>query len=161
MAMKIGIFDKEENVLDAIRLLREAGAEEEDIRVIVNNREGAPQLSSQDDIRMEELYEIQQARSREADGDRSVIVTPSVVGYPVGTSPLGSGGLVGVVVNGDSVYDGPDSSDVLRDMGIPRNAAERCARAIEKGRYVLVADTESDIRAESLLDHAGAGEVVT
>lgn len=160
MTVNIGIFDKEESVLNAVRLMREAGAEEEDIRVIVNNREGAPQLASREDIRMEELYEIQESRNRDADGNRSEMLIPGVIGYPAGMSTIGPVPAA-IVISGNSVFEGPDSAEILGEMGIPGHAAKRCAEAIESGRYVLVADTDPDISSESLLDHAGAAEIVS
>jgi 3-hydroxyisobutyrate dehydrogenase-like beta-hydroxyacid dehydrogenase len=42
MTVNIGIFQKQEDVVEAIRLLREAGLDHDDIRVIVKNAENAP-----------------------------------------------------------------------------------------------------------------------
>ncbi|MFD0674004.1 hypothetical protein [Cohnella sp. GCM10027633] len=158
MTENIAIFDNEEGVLDAIRLLREAGAEPDDIRVIVNNREGAPRISSDGDIRIEELYELQITRSEEADKS-TFLPLAQTTAFPLGASATGPG-PVGVVLAGGFEGDVPGSAELLREMGIPDDAANRCAKAIENGAYVLVADTEAGINAESLLGRAGAASVI-
>ncbi len=158
MAENIAIFEKESNVLDAIRLLREAGAEEDDLRVIVNNREGAPILASYHEIRIEELYEVRLTRGDESDKDALVTAAHNPP-FPIGASATGPG-PVGVVFAGGFGYDEPGSEELLREMGIPAEAAERCAKAVEKGRYVLVSDTEQGINAKALLEQAGASDVI-
>ncbi|MBO9599313.1 MAG: general stress protein [Cohnella sp.] len=155
MTENIAIFDNEQRVLDAIRLLREAGAEQDDIRVIVNNREGAPRLSSEGDIRLEELYELQLIRMD--DGGGGQLVVPGF--QPGGMSQYGSARLE-VALVGDPDRNEPSSEELLRDIGIPGDAVSRCAKAIENGRYVVVTDTEVGINAEALLSRAGATEVV-
>ncbi len=158
MAVSIGIFEKEEEVLEAIRLLREAGADRDEIRVVVNNREGAPLLASDGNVNMEELYRIQSARKYEEDLDIPIGAAPIATGYPVGNTSVNSG-PAGVILAGFGSDDGPNSKGVLQDIGIPSQSAELCGKAIENGRFVLVADTDSEISSQSLLKHAGADVV--
>ena len=158
MAANIAIFDEEAGVLEAIRLLREAGAEEDDLRVIVNNREGVPLLTSHHDVRIEELYEVQLTRGDESDKDTLVTAAHNPA-FPIGASATGPG-PVGVVFAGGFGYGEPGSEELLREMGIPADAADRCAEAIEYGRCVLVSDTEAGINAVSLLWQAGARDVI-
>ncbi|MFC5468640.1 hypothetical protein ACFPPD_07890 [Cohnella suwonensis] len=160
MAVTVGIYDKEEQVLEAIRLLREAGAEEDDLRVVVNNREGAPLLSADGHIRMEELYRIQATREREGDGAPIVAYAPLAGGYPVGVPAIGSGPS-GVVLTGLGTGNAAGAKEVMLDIGVPANAAEKCARAVESGKYALVADVAEDISSETLIGHAGAIDVST
>lgn len=154
----IGIFDREAGVLDAIRHLREAGAEPDDMRVIVNNREGAPLLSSNGDVRIEELYELQITRSEEADKS-TYYAAPQTAALPLGVSATGVG-PVGVVLAGGFEGEVPGSAELLREMGIAAAAASSCAEAIEKGAYVLVANTEAGINAGGLLSRSGANRVI-
>jgi hypothetical protein len=159
MAVAIGIFDKEEEVLEAIRLLREAGVDKEEIRLVVGNREGAPILASSGDVQIEELYEIQEARAH--NGDDQVLppgVTPIATGYTLGSTANGFA-PAGVLMVRSGWDDGPGSEEILRDIGIPNQETERCGKAVESGRFLLVADAESEINARTLLSHAGAAEV--
>ena len=155
MTENIAIFDNEEGVLDAIRMLREAGAEQDDIRVILNNREEAPRLASEGDIRIEELYELQSTRAEEEDGAR--LISP---GFLSGGMTSSGTGRVDVAIVGDIDDDAPGSAELLREIGIPGDSASRCAKAIENGRYVVVTDTETGINAEALLSRAGAADVI-
>lgn len=155
MTENIAIFDNEQGVLDAIRLLREAGAEQDDIRVVVNNQEEAPRLSSEGDIRIEELYELQLTRMD--NGVDAHLITPGL--QPGGLSQYGSTGLEAALI-GNPHRDEPSSEELLRDIGIPDEAVSRCAKAIENGRYVVVTDTEVGINAEALLRRAGAKDLI-
>ncbi len=159
MALTIGIFEKEEEVLRAIRLLREAGADQDEIRVVVGNSENAPILASRTDIRLEEIYAIQEARKRGEDADLPLGVAPIATGYPVGNTTIGTG-PAGVVLAGIDSGDDSGSEEVLQAIGIPGKAAEQCGKAVESGHYLLIADVDSEINTRSLLSHAGAANVV-
>jgi hypothetical protein len=160
MAVTIGIFDKEEKVLEAIRMLREAGADKDEIRVVVGNREGSPLLAASQDVHIEELYEIQEIRGD--DGEHQTFplgVAPVATGYPVGNTTNGAA-PTGVLMARFEWEDGPKSEHVLQDIGIPEQLAKECAKAVESGRYLLVADADSEINAQTLLGHAGAADVL-
>lgn len=155
MTENIAIFDNEQGVLDAIRMLREAGAEQDDIRVILNNREEAPLLASEQHIRIEELYELQSARDDDEEG--TWVVTPGFL--PGGTTTAGTGRVDAALIGGIDP-DPPGNAELLREIGIPGKSAGKCAKAIENGRYVVVTDTEVGINAEAVLSRAGAADVI-
>jgi hypothetical protein len=159
MAVTIGIYDKEENVLEGIRLLREAGVDRGEIRIVVNNREGATLLTSNADVPVDELYEIQKVRV--ADEDKGLLLgsVPYITGYPVGNAST-STGPVGILLPRLDPDDGPSSEEVLIDLGIPNDVADRCGRAVESGKYLLIADADSQTNVQSLLRQAGACDVV-
>jgi hypothetical protein len=161
MAITIGIYDKEEKLLDGIRALMEAGAERVELRVVVNNTEGAPLIASRDDIQLEELYAIQDRRKGNDDeGFPAFGVIPVGVGYSLGNSTIGAGPAL--VMSGalDSGSDEPSSEVVLADLGIPSDAVDGCAKAVESGKYLLVADSESNKQYASILRNSGADEVI-
>lgn len=160
MAVTVGIYEKEDKALEAIRLLREAGAEEDDIRVVVGNREGAPMLASNGNIPIEELYEIQQVRSHDEDDTLPLGVASIGTGYPAGSTTMNPGPVAGVILAGVDSENRLNSEAVLRDIGIPSDAAEQCGKAIESGQFVLVVDVDSEINVQTLLRHAGASEVL-
>ncbi len=155
MTENIAIFDNEQGVLDAIRLLREAGAEPDDIRVVVNNQEGAPRLTTEGDIRIEELYELQLTRMDNGGGGHLVIP-----GFQAGGLSQYGAARLEVALVGDPDRNEPSSEELMLDIGIPSEAAGRCAKAIENGRFVVVTDTEVGINAEALLRRAGAADII-
>lgn len=159
MAVTIGIFDKEEEVRESIRLLREAGVDNDEIRVVVGNREGAPILASSGDIHIEELYEIQEARVHDGDDqDLPLGVAPIAVGYTMGNSANGFA-PVGVIMARFGWGDGHRSEEMLQDIGIPDQIAEKCSKAVESGRFLLMANADSEINTWTLLSHSGASDV--
>jgi hypothetical protein len=161
MKVTIGIFNKEEGVLDAIKRFQANDWNEYNLRIVVKNKESAPILTSQSDVPVEEVYEIREAQ--EPLIERSV--------PPVGAVPLAAGGYtagsIGAsgspagfvpIVNDPEEYQ--STNDVLHDIGIPADHAKACGDAVEIGRYLLVIETESEAEAETLLRQAGATNVV-
>lgn len=158
MTMNIGIYEREEDVLIGIQLLREAGIEQGELRVVVSNREGAPLLTSNTDVPLEELDAIQETR-RNTEGDIFPLGGPLVTGYPAGNAATNSG-PAGVVFPALIDDEGPSSEEVLTDIGIPKNAAEECGKAVESGHYLLIAESDLDTNVEVLLRNTGASSVV-
>lgn len=163
MTVNIGVFEKQEEVVEAIRLLREAGVDHDDIRVIVKNAENAPLIASNTDVPVEDLTGIQEAREHQPGPDGTFPIgaaaVPASTGIGTG-NPEGLGG--GFAVGAFHLLD--DDRDhterVLRDVGIPKHAADRCEEEVGAGRYLLLAETEEDTNASSLLRHAGASDVL-
>ncbi|MCC3375782.1 general stress protein [Cohnella sp. REN36] len=167
MGMTIGIFNQEQQVIDAIEMLRSAGAHKEDLRVIVKSESDAPLLSSNSDVPVEGVAGVREARERVAredegswTGDEGVLPVAGVAAAPQMTGTAGypgSGPLVPVVGLFD--WDGgeaPDSERVLSDMGLPDGAADRVAEELVGGKYVLVAEERPDGQTERILRQAGA-----
>ncbi|TVX95495.1 general stress protein [Cohnella terricola] len=152
----VGIFDQESEVLEAMRSLREAGAAQEEIRVVVGNREGARILASSPQVNLEELYEIQETRQREEDNNFFVGSAPVAFAFSPGNTTMGNG-MPGAIVAGNVFFgDGAGSEKLLKDIGIPAGCTDLCAKAVENGQYLLVADTVSEIDVQSMLAKAGA-----
>jgi hypothetical protein len=158
LTVTIGIFDKEEEVLEGIRLIQKAGVDKDKIRVVVGNLEGAPLLSSSRDVHIEELYEIQETRWHDEDAPTIPLITPNFAGFTAG-STMSGGVPVIVPMSGFGLDDGPRSVEILQDIGIPDQAAEKCGKAIESGCFLLVTDADANINARTLLNHAGAADV--
>ena|GEM_PF-1297123 len=179
MGVTIGIFEKEQHVLDAVELLRANGAHSDAVRVIVKNEENVPLLSASDAIQLEGIAEIRAARERfSGDGDggtwdgegaipaAGLFATPQLSGtggYVGGVVPPGvvAPGIVtpaGGLLDWDG--DGPDTDSVLSDLGLPDGDADRLAEQVNEGRYLVVVDERPDDQASALLSQAGAVEVV-
>ncbi|MDI4647588.1 hypothetical protein [Cohnella hashimotonis] len=184
MGITIGIFESEQHVLDAVELLRANGAHQGDVRVIVKSEENVPLLSASDAIQVESITGIKEARDRsygdrDGDGggswgDEGVIPLPAA-GLLATPQVSGTGGYVGGVVpagvaaaglaNSSSRLldwdgDGPDTGDVLSDLGLPDRDASRLAGEVNDGRYLVVVGERPDDQASSLLSRAGAVDVL-
>jgi hypothetical protein len=158
MSVNIGIFEKEADVVEAIRLLREAGVDHDDMRVIVKNADAAPLITSTTDVPVEELAGLQEAGEPETGVAR---------GWPVLAVPnnsLGSGTTAnppGVIVGAfNPGNEENDSGGVMREVGIPNHASERCGEEVDAGRILLCMEADDSTNAATILRHAGAAEVL-
>ncbi|TJY42137.1 hypothetical protein E5161_08990 [Cohnella pontilimi] len=164
MSVNIGIFKKEADVVEAIRLLREAGVDHDDMRVIVKNAEAAPLIASVTDVPVEELAGLQD-RTANHDVPGRAGGWPILVAAPVmnggdgrpgnATGVAAAAGLWGLERDNDDTGEGR-----LRDIGIPEHASERCGEEVEAGRILLYTEADEDTNADSILRHAGAAEVL-
>lgn len=167
MTVKIGVFNREEAVLEAVRIIRESGAEREELRIVVDNKENAPLLAANSEVPVEEIHGILADRRRYGDGSDVVIpVAPvgTTTGFPggIGAVPGGAPGPIAAVPIFAADGRGPDREQVMQEIGIPDGAAEACSEAVEAGNYLLVAEfaEESELDAELLLHNAGAARVL-
>jgi hypothetical protein len=165
MSVNIGIFDKEADVVEAIRLLREAGMDHDEMRVIVKNAETASLIASATDVPVEELAGVQGAETDDGLPDAGfagrlpVLIAAPGNNQVGGTTSYGSGVAAAAGLFG---LDGEDGHNDrwLRDIGIPGHASERCGEEVDAGRILLFAETDEDTNTDSILRHAGAADVL-
>ncbi|MFC4600214.1 hypothetical protein [Cohnella hongkongensis] len=154
MTINVGIFEQEDQVLEGIRALQEAGAKGSEIRVVVGNREDVPMLAASPDVNLEEAYEIQAARLEDT-GEAWVPGVAPISAYPAGNLTAGNGTPgVAVVVDEDRGEAGTEGTLVA--IGIPGRLSKRCARAVDSGRIVLAVEAGNEIDARRILERAGA-----
>ncbi|MDB4867324.1 MAG: hypothetical protein JWR03_1657 [Cohnella sp.] len=159
MSVNIGIFEKEADVVEAIRLLREAGVDHDEMRVIVKNADAAPLITSTTDVPVEELAGLQEAGERE---------TGIAGGWPVlaavPNNSLGNGTTAnppGVIVGAFHPENEENfSGGVMREVGIPNHASERCGEEVDAGRILLCMEADDSTNAATILRHAGAADVL-
>lgn len=157
MTMTIGIFEQEAKVLEAVRKLSEAGEGISGIRVAVKNREGAPLLTEDGNVPLEALDELRGARGNEAGGDDDAWIAASApLWYPAGNTTTGAGPAGVVLAYGYDSEEGLDGEEAFNRIGVTGEAAKRCARATNSGHFVLLAETDREGSAASLLSQAGA-----
>lgn len=159
MTVNIGIFDNEKAVLEGVRLLRDAGVDQSEMRIVVDNLENTPLITSNADVPIEELSSIRD-NSRESEGGAVLGVMPVTSSYPIGNAANNAGPGGGIIYTGLDNDDGPRHEELLNDIGIPSSAAEKCGEAIEAGAYLLVTDAGETIRTEAIMRNAGARNVV-
>ncbi|WP_054026126.1 hypothetical protein [Bacillus sp. FJAT-28004] len=161
MTVAIGIFEKEEGVLEAIKRFQATRTNEHNLRIVVKNKESAPLLAAETNTPIEEVYEIREAQEL----NNARVVTPIGVapfaagGYTPGSTGV-NGNPAGIVAGAAELDQGLSNKDVLHDIGIPDKHTKECGEAIEQGRYLLVADTDSETAAEALLLQSGAYKVI-
>lgn len=162
MTTAIGVFDKEEGVLEAIKRFQAARTNRHNLRIVLKNKESAPLLVSDSSIPIEEVYEIREAQ----DVNQAGTITPLSAapfaagsGYTAGSTGL-NGGPTGIAAGAVKLDNEPDTKDVLHDIGIEDKFIEPCKEAIDQGYYLLVADTDNEAAAGALLLQSGAYKVL-
>ncbi|WP_424766894.1 hypothetical protein [Paenibacillus sp. sgz302251] len=161
MTVTIGIFEKEEGVLEAIKRFQASETDNKGLRIVLNNKDAAPMLAAQTDIPVEEVYGILDAQeSNDLSGRPPLEAAPLAAG---GYSTINNGVRgepVGIVANVFSRNDGQRIKDVLREIGIPKNCAKECGEAVEEGRFLLIMEADPESEADSVLRQAGAVDVI-
>jgi hypothetical protein len=160
MSATVGIFEREDDVKDAVRLLREAGMEHTDLRVVLKNAESALLLERESEVPVEELEGLEAAYS----ADPGWFPFIPVASGTVGNSFSGGGVGPGVYLPGMSLLgleDKEGSEDALKAIGVSDQAAERCSTAVGEGKILLIAFSDTDSFSEALLRQAGASEVLS
>ncbi|WP_138754991.1 general stress protein [Paenibacillus sinopodophylli] len=157
MTVTIGIFEKEEHVLEAIKLFQAAREDKQSLQIIVKNKEAAPQLSSQTSIPVDEVYDIREAG--EPNGER-IIAPLAAGGYVAGSAGVVGGSPAGIVTGAFDLDNDTRTKNVLQSIGVPDKHADTAENAIEQGQYLLSTDTEFEEKAKALLIQAGAIDII-
>lgn len=166
MALTVGIFERERQVLDGARRLLDAGRGIGGMRALVRNEEGAPLLSSQSELPVEGIALLRETGEREARGDwdyepgerfvpsAAVLVSLQGAGTPGQVAPVAAMGLAGM-------GGGLRTEAYLDELGFPSGLSSVCAEELNAGRFLLLAETaDGDEEAASLLRAAGALDVL-
>ncbi|THF72845.1 hypothetical protein [Cohnella fermenti] len=158
MTWTIGIFEREQDVLDAAQALQERGGVERPPFAVVNNTENAPLLSARSDLRLEGL-EGRGAIGEEGrpEGDE-VIPAAFFLGSVQGSGMNGQAGAI-AAYSWDG-HDWPGTAEYLERLGITADASRQCAPQVEEGKLLLLAETESLEETAALLRSCGASDVV-
>lgn len=174
MSRAIGIFNVQEQAIEAVQSLESRGFGQEQLKVIAKDREHAARIESETDVHADELQEI---ADNGGTGRGTRIGLFGLAGF-AGLGGLGGAGNVGTAgstgnagmpaagaagalalgsLRGDDLLD-PDGgngglTDALRSLGLSDSEADVCSEAVERGSLVVVADTE----ANDAEDDAGRG----
>jgi hypothetical protein len=164
MTRTIGIFEREDQVLEAIERLRSSGLQEDQLRVIVKNEEDAPLLSSQAEVPMEGLAGLRETAERsERDGNPlggDAAILPAAAWYGTSQSSGTTGGTAPIAAFGLAYLDsGEDNDRLVENMGVPSHLADECSEALGQGKFLLMADSDQAEEESPMMD-AGAHRVL-
>jgi|GEM_PF-3222865 len=159
MTMSIGVFERQEDVLEAIRELKGSGLEHKNIRVVVKDVESAPLIAANADVPIEDVKDIEDSGYRK---DASAVAP--IAGLAGGPATLSDGAYTGIP---GGVYftafgigdERLDREKLLQEVGIPNAIAKQCEEKIDAGCYLLLAETGEDALTRTVIREAGATEV--
>lgn len=146
MSYKIAIYDTQNEAIEAIQALEQAGFAPTELTVIAKDREHSRLIESETDVHADEMQELTEAR---AASDEHGIEDPRVVAPVAATSGFGmsgffAGGMVypgaSFVAAGAFLDDDTGMDSALSDLGVAGDDIEACRKAIEAGAFVVAAD---------------------
>lgn len=168
----IGVFEREHQVIDAIRALRRGGSGADGLRVIVKNEQSAPLLGIIREAPLEGVAGVRETRERDerdewngnAPEDLAALFGPyagTAYAVPMPNAGLSTSGAVFVPAGPwTGVADDVGNDGILADMGITAEAADACASEIRAGRYLLVAEGGDADRLAETMRRFGAVRIV-
>ena len=166
MARKIGIFETQQQVIDAISQLENAGFKPGDIMVLAKDGEHSRRIESETDVHADEIMDLEETRHNAHTGINEIgSAYPS--GFPLAPAAMayGNSGFGGGTASGTGMpfavsYDffGREHERPFRALGLDHKESEMISREVERGAYALIAQTTE---SKSLLDKDGGSDLST
>ncbi|CAM4455822.1 general stress protein [Paenibacillus tarimensis] len=173
MAKTIGIFARQEQVIEAIQGLERAGYKPEEIKVLAKDHDGSRLVESETDVHVDELNDLTDARGGRNDGIGGILpagAAPAAAaggggGYTGGTGYASYNGAAypaGVLAFGSFANDDGGMKSALEDLGLDSKEAKVCRDAIRDGKFAVVAETDNSYgtNTDSVFRNHGASEVL-
>ncbi|NBD23948.1 general stress protein [Paenibacillus glycinis] len=150
MGYKIGIFESQNEAIQAIQALEHAGFTNKELTVIARDREHSRRIESETNVHADELQDLADTRSAT---DQHGLGDPRVVA-PIAASPgmpmagTFAGGFAypgtSFVTAAAFLDDDNSMGSALSDLGVPSGDIDACREAIARGAIVIAADTGSE-----------------
>lgn len=173
MQQVIGIFDTQEQAIEAIDGLERAGFRRTDVKVLAKDYESSRRIERETDVHVDELNDLVDTREDSGEGPLNSFPGGYIGG--AGVSPaVGATGLS--TYNASTIFPagafawtaypaGREFTSALHALGVGDEAAALCTEALNEGRFVVAAElgqsaagSRSD--AEKVLRACGASAVV-
>lgn len=165
MAKKIGIFDNEQQVIQAVGELEQAGFVAGEMKILAKDSEHSRRIERETDAHVDEMRELEETESH-ADGTGTIGLASSAgYGFPIaaGTyAAYGTPGYNGMGANGGFAFAalfaflGDDHDESFRSLGLDTKETELCSEALRNGSIALIVETSE---SKSLLDKDGGPDL--
>lgn len=143
MTYRIGIFNTENEAVEAVKALENAGFTPNELKVITRDRDHSRRIERETNVHADEMTDLMLTRAAEDDRDHSDLG----VGAPVPISSLGNGLFGGVAFPGNGMVraaaafdDDSSLESALVDIGLDAGNAGACRDALARGAIVIAAD---------------------
>jgi Heat induced stress protein YflT. len=160
MARKFGMFNTQQQIVEAVQQLEQQGFTSGEMKVLAKNAEGSRRVEQETDVHVQEMREMQatiDGGRRQDDGgflaeDGGYAAAPVAGIYSnsgFGGLPFAGGiGALGAYF----AFLRDDREEAYQAMGLDSNETELCMQAVEDGSLVLIVQTDE---SKSLLDKDG------
>ncbi|MFD0717241.1 hypothetical protein [Paenibacillus sp. GCM10027626] len=166
MAVKLAIFTKEQQAIQAIHELEQKGAAPGEIHVFARDREHSRRIEVETDVHADEMQEFMDTRADSTSLPMIAVMPTGVTSGSVGfvSAGAGYGGLF------PGLWTGNDNSaieDTLQALGLEGTLAAQCQAAIAEGAVVVAlgvgdgsADSGAAGAAEGIFRRCGAEQII-
>lgn len=151
MAIKLGVFETEQQVIRAIDTLEQEGFTRNELKVLVKDGEHSRRIEAETDVHADELRELVETRegvdvSNAADG---ILLAGSMTQSPGGLYAAGAAGMMGsgapyggmnLLAGRLGINENSNMEEALIALGLKGNQASQCRDAIAGGGYVVGVD---------------------
>jgi len=173
MQQVIGVFDTQEQAIEAVEGLEREGFRRESLKVLAKDYESSRRIERETDVHVDELNDLVDTREDSGEGPLNSFPGGFIGG--AGVSPvIGATGLS--TYNASTIFPagafawtaypgGRELDGALHALGIRGEAAAMCTEALNEGRFVIAAEVgqeAGDYRSavEQAMRVYGAKEIV-
>lgn len=168
MARKIGVFESQQQVIEAIEQLEQAGFVTGELKVLAKDAEHSRRIEAESDVHADEMRELE-----DTDGNRfghglgiGSLAMGEAAGFggagtvaAYGASTWGTGTALGgfpAALAALTLFDTDEHSSSLHALGLDDEETKICSQAISEGSLVLIVETDE---SKSLLDKDGGPDL--
>ncbi|WP_336789438.1 hypothetical protein [Paenibacillus sp. MMO-177] len=167
MAKIIGSFATQQQVIDTIHSLEQAGFVQGEMKILAKDSEHSRRIEAESDIHVDELTELAQTTDDiEGDENRGRAWTGAAIIPAIGLTGGGSwnpgfaaAGLVamGNTLTGDYIFGDEDHIEgAMMALGLEEQEAAACRDSIREGATLVIIESEE---SKSLLDKDGGPDL--
>ncbi|MDQ6420075.1 general stress protein [Paenibacillus sp. LHD-117] len=166
MARKIGIFESQQQVIDAITQLENSGFKPGEMMILAKDSEHSRRIEAETDVHADEMRDLEETRydARTHTGTFGTAYSSGIGEAPVATA-YGFTGFGGGTTSGvgfpfavSYAFIGNEHERAFRSLGLDNKEAELCCQEVERGAYALIVETTE---SKSLLDKDGGPDLST
>ncbi|QHT59554.1 hypothetical protein GXP70_06035 [Paenibacillus lycopersici] len=150
MSYKVAIFETENDAIQAVQALEQAGFTKTELTVVAKDKEHSRRIESETNVHADELQDLSDARAsvdQHGLGDPRIIA-PMYASQGMGMSGTFTGGFAypgtSFVMAGAFLDDDSGVNSMLSDLGVPGEDVDECRHALADGAIIVAAETGSD-----------------
>lgn len=150
MTRKIGVFETEQQVIQAIQQLEQAGFVQGELMVLAKDSEHSRRIEAESDVHVDEITELVDTSAVTVHGSDTLGMIAaagfggSVVPTAYGLAGYGTAGLFGGAYpfGAAILFEEDEHSRVFHSLGLDDEETEVCDKAMHSGSVIIVVETD-------------------
>ncbi|MUT68448.1 general stress protein [Paenibacillus sp. NEAU-GSW1] len=159
MAKEFASFQSEQQVIDTVAALLNAGFEKGDLKVLSKDASHSRRIEMESDMHVDEIMELAETREHTDHnlGDAAWAYPALIAGGSLsGTTGWNAAPFAAVFAGGGFTDDDAGMTNALQAMGLDSNEADFCSEALRNGHAIVVVETDD---SKALLDKDGGPDL--